>query len=102
VGFIVIWVSFRLGLQAVNALMDSAPEGMEKEIIRIVEKIPGVIDCHHVRIRVSGPQFFIDLHVRMRGSQTLERAHALTEEIETALQGPFPNADITVHAEPEK
>jgi len=100
VGFVVIQVSFSLGLRAISALMDSAPKKMEQEIISIVEKIPGVIDCHQVRIRASGAQFFVDLHVTTDGSQTLERAHALTEEIENVLKSTFENADVTVHPEP--
>jgi len=53
-----------------------------------------------VRARYSGAQLFVDAHVLVDGAQTLERAHALTEEVEAAIQAIAPGADITVHAEP--
>lgn len=100
VGLIVIQVSIKLGARAIQALLDKAPAGLEEKIIAKVESMPGVLDCHHIRIRVSGPQLFIDFHVLMDGMQTLRQAHHMTEEIESAIQEIVPNADITVHPEP--
>jgi divalent metal cation (Fe/Co/Zn/Cd) transporter len=40
------------------------------------------------------------VHVLVDGGQTLEQAHALTEEIERAIQRVAPNSDVTVHPEP--
>lgn len=101
VGGIVIFLSIKLGMRTINALLDTAPAGLEKKVITIVEAMPGVVDCHQVRIRSSGPQLFIDLHVLVDGSQSLRAAHQLTEEIETAIHKVAPNADITVHPEPD-
>lgn len=100
VAIIVVQVSFRLGRRTVDALLDSAPKGLSGKVIAAVEKIPGVVDCHNVRIRSSGPQVFVDLHVLMEGSMSLKDAHRLTEEIESAIREMEPNADVTVHPEP--
>jgi cation diffusion facilitator family transporter len=100
VGFIVVYVSVRLGIRTVQALLDVAPSGIEKEIIKAVEIVPGVADCHRVRVRYSGPQLFVDIHVLIDGNKTLEEAHLLTEEIERVIQQMVPNADVTVHPEP--
>jgi ferrous-iron efflux pump FieF len=62
--------------------------------------VPGVRNCHQVRLRYSGPNLFIDLHVLVDGRQTLEQAHVLTEQIESAIQQMAPQADVTVHPEP--
>ncbi len=61
----------------------------------------GVRDCHNVRLRYSGPRLFVDIHVVVDGNQTLRAAHDLTEEIERAIQKLVPEADVTVHPEPE-
>jgi divalent metal cation (Fe/Co/Zn/Cd) transporter len=53
-----------------------------------------------VRARYSGAQLFADVHVIVDGSQTLAHAHALTDEVEAAIQRILPGADVTVHAEP--
>ena len=100
VGLIVVYVSVRLGIRTVQALLDVAPSGIEKKIISAVEVLPGVTDCHNVRVRYSGSQFFVDIHVLVDGNQTLKEAHSLTEEIERVIQKLIPNADVTVHPEP--
>lgn len=100
VGLIVVYVSLRLGIRTVQALIDVAPSGIEKKIISTVEVLPGVTDCHNVRVRYSGPQPFVDVHVLVDGNQTLKEAHGLTEEIERVIQKLIPNADVTVHPEP--
>jgi len=100
VGLIVVYVSGRLGWRTVQALLDVAPSGLEKKIISAVEVLPGVTDCHNVRVRYSGSQLFVDIHVLVDGNQTLKEAHTLTEQIERAIQKLAPNADVTVHPEP--
>ena len=67
---------------------------MELRIAAAVKAVPGVLDCHNLRIRYSGPKLFIDLHVLVDGNQSLKQAHHLTEVIETAIE------QIVPHAEP--
>ena len=100
VAVIVIFVSYKLGMRTIRALLDTAPAGMEEKIVAAAESVPGVRDCHHVRLRYSGPQLFADVHVLVDGSQTLQQAHNLTDEVERAIESVAPNADVTVHPEP--
>jgi divalent metal cation (Fe/Co/Zn/Cd) transporter len=73
---------------------------MAQKITTIVEAIPGVINCHSVRLRHSGPHFFADLHVLVDGNLSLQEVHAITEAIEDAIRKIVPNANVTVHPEP--
>jgi cation diffusion facilitator family transporter len=100
VAAIVVWVSVRLGIRTVQALLDSAPPGTDRRIIAAVEALGGVTDCHNVRVRYSGARPFVDVHVTLDGNQTLREAHDLTEEIERTIQAVLPEADVTVHPEP--
>jgi cation diffusion facilitator family transporter len=100
VAVICLYVIYKLGLRTILALLDTAPAGMEQAITKAVESLPGVGNCHKVRVRASGAQLFVDVHVLVDGGQTLEQAHALTEEIERAIQQVAPNSDATVHPEP--
>jgi len=100
VGLIVVYVSIQLGIRTIQALLDVAPSGLEKKIKSAVEALAGVTDCHSVRLRYSGPQLFVDIHILVDGNQTLKDAHNLTEEIERVIQKLVPNADVTVHPEP--
>ncbi len=101
VSAVVVWVSVRLGRRTIDALLDTAPAGMEERIAAAVEAVPGVRNCHQVRLRYSGPALFIDLHVLVDGSQTLAQAHHLTDLIEGAIHTIAPAADVTVHPEPD-
>lgn len=101
VAIIVVYVSIEMGTRTVQGLLDTAPKGMAEEIKVTVEALPGVSDCHHVRLRSSGPLLFVDAHVLIDGQQTLNEAHALTERIEAAVQMIAPGADVTVHPEPD-
>jgi cation diffusion facilitator family transporter len=100
VSAIVVFVCVRLGRRTVDALLDSAPAGLQQRIAETVEAVPGVLGCHNVRIRPSGPELFVDLHVMADGGLSLAEAHELTEAIEMAIHGVAPGSDVTVHAEP--
>ena len=100
VAVIVLYVVYQLGRRSIRALLDAAPLGMEQRITEAVEALPGVCDCHNVRVRTSGPRTFIDVHVLVDGAQSLCAAHDLTEEIESAIRHIASDADVTVHPEP--
>lgn len=97
---IVVYVSIELGIRTVQGLLDFAPRGMADKIAAVVESVPGVINCHHVRVRVSGPSYFVDVHAVMDPSLSIVEAHELTEKIEAAVQAAVPHVDVTVHPEP--
>jgi len=100
VALIVIYVSAELGYRTIQALLDTAPKGMTEQIVSIVQKMKGINDCHAVRIRSSGANWFVDLHVTMDGNITLNESHAITEKIEREVQKILPQSDVTVHVEP--
>jgi cation diffusion facilitator family transporter len=97
---IVVVVSGRLGLRTIQALLDTSPPGEDDRIRAAVAGMDGVIDCHAVRVRHSGPHYFVDLHITVDGDQPLRAAHALTERVEQAVEALLPGADVTVHPEP--
>jgi cation diffusion facilitator family transporter len=100
VALIVVQVSVKLGMRTAMSLIDTVPQGIDREIERAVEALDGVTNCHNVRVRYSGPKPFVDVHVLLDGNQTLRQAHDLTEEIERAIENVLPEADVTVHPEP--
>ena len=100
VALIVIYVSAELGSRTINALLDNAPKGLATRIKKAVETLPGISNCHNIRVRSSGSQVFVDVHILVDGSQSLESAHALTEQVESVVSDLAPGADVTVHPEP--
>lgn len=100
VAAIVIGVIAKLGMRTVQALVDAAPEGYAEKIAAAAEQVPGVVDCHDVRVRHSGPCVFADIHVTVDGNMPLREAHAMTEQIEEAVRAVLPGVDLVVHPEP--
>ena len=101
VAFIVVFVSIKLGIRTIQSLIDVAPKGIKERITEEVEKIEGVMDCHNVRLRQSGPKLFIDIHIIVDGSKSLQEVHELTDNIEKRIEEKIPDSDITVHPEPD-
>jgi cation diffusion facilitator family transporter len=97
---IVIYVSIELGIRTVQGLLDQAPQGLAGKIEKAVEAVPGIFDCHRVRVRSSGPSLFIDLHVYVDPAQSLAEAHQLTRKAVEAVQTVAPKSDVSIHAEP--
>ena len=97
---IVVVVSGRLGVRTIQALLDTSPPGAGEQIRAAVAAMTGVFDCHAVRVRHSGPYYFVDLHITVDGDQSLRSAHELTEQVEQAVAAILPGADVTVHPEP--
>jgi len=97
---IVIFVSYNLGKRTIAGLLDTAPKGLDEKIKAVVASMPGVLDCHQIRVRNSGPGVFIDAHILVDSSLDLATVHKLTDEIEIAIHNIVPRADVTVHPEP--
>jgi cation diffusion facilitator family transporter len=100
VALIVIYVSAELGWRTISSLLDTAPKGLHEKVLQVAEKVPGVVGVHAIRIRPSGANTFIDMHITMDGKCTLDEAHAATEVLEKAVHGLISPSDVTVHVEP--
>ncbi len=100
VALIVVFISAELGWRTIQGLLDTAPKGVSEKIVETVRAMPGITDCHAVRVRASGARWFVDLHVTMAGWMSLRQSHALTEKVEKQVHEILPNSDVTVHVEP--
>jgi cation diffusion facilitator family transporter len=102
VAIIVIYVSFQLGKRTIEVLLDTVPNGLNEKIKTLISEMPGVLNCHNLRIRNAGPEYFIDAHILADPKLDLTKVHQLTEDIETAIRQILPGADVTIHAEPKE
>ena len=55
---------------------------------------------HDLRTRRSGLRYVIQLHIEMADDMPLLHAHRIADEVEAALLGKFPGADIIIHQDP--
>ena len=61
VAVIIFRASLHMAATAVNTLMDSGSAEAQQGVIRAVQAVPGIAEVRRARVRVSGPQSFVDL-----------------------------------------
>ena len=66
-----------------------------------MNSVDGVKGCHDIRTRGTASSIFLDLHVLVDSSLSVEDAHEIADRVESALKDGFHSvADIVVHIEP--
>ncbi len=98
----IVWGAGTIGQKALNILMDrELPDADREHIRQIALAHPGVRDLHDLRTRSSGAQLFIQLHLEMDGSITLNQAHEISDQVEAEIERAFPKAEVIIHEDPE-
>lgn len=112
------WLDAALGLLAALFLMkvawplvkvtlshimhvEAEPEVHDAIASSVLQASPQIKGYHRLRTRRLGPNLFIDLHVKMPASLSLEKAHALGDLVEQAIKAKFPEADVLIHLDPD-
>ncbi|SIN68519.1 cation diffusion facilitator family transporter [Halodesulfovibrio marinisediminis] len=102
VAFFIIHAAWEVAMPAVNELVD---KGVSTETVedlkKLAESVDGVLDVHKVRTRYQGVAVFVDLHVAVDGSISVEEGHAIADRVETLLMNSeYDVADALVHVDP--
>jgi cation diffusion facilitator family transporter len=103
VGVTILWSGWQLIRQSVIGLMDVAVEPRTLAMIRelISSNAEGAIEAHDIRTRQAGRMMFIEFHLVVPSTMTVEAAHTICDRIEARLRAAVENAQITIHVEPE-
>jgi cation diffusion facilitator family transporter len=101
VALIVLSVSYRLGRRAFDVLIDRAPTKIVDLINQVIEKIPGVIKYHDLRVREGGSYKFVELNIHVNKGLSIEEAHSISENVEDEITKKIPHCKVTVHIEPD-
>ena len=103
VGINILWSGWKVVTASVSGLMDEAVSDRAlSEIRRIIsDRAEGAIEAHDLRTRHAGRATFIDFHLVVDGQTTVAEAHDICDRIEAALKEHLPDAQITIHVEPE-
>ena len=100
VALIIFRASLHMAREAINMLMDSGSTEEQQAICEAVKRLPGVQDVQRVRLRSSGPHYFVDLTVGVDPAIRVSAGHKIAHDAELAVDGILPGADVTVHVEP--
>ena len=94
--------AYQIGRRAFDNLMDKEISQKDKEkIIEIINENKKHKGFHDFKSRSNGNKFFIQFDLEMDGNLTLKQAHDISAEVMEAITRDFPNAEVTIHFDPE-
>lgn len=99
----ILWTGWGLLHQSADGLMDrSVPVD---ELARIGEVVTrsgtGAIEAHDLKTRHAGSATFIEFHLVVPRTMTVEESHDICDRVERAIKREIGGARITIHVEPE-
>jgi len=100
----ILWSGWTVIRESVGGLMDVAVSPDTQKVIRdvIATNADGAIEAHDIRTRQAGRMTFIDFHLVVPGSMSVDAAHTICDQIEARLREVVKDALITIHVEPEQ
>ena len=101
VAIIVIWVSAKLSLRAIDELLDKAPDGIREKVAELIGEVDGVIKSHSLRVRSSGDTYEIYVNIHVDPTLSIVEAHDISERVEKVLRENLGKIMINVHVEPQ-
>jgi cation diffusion facilitator family transporter len=102
VAVIVLGISYRLGKKAVDVLLDKVPEGLTEKVETKLKANKEIVYYHNLKIRVAGPDTFVEVNIHLQPQTDLETAHGICNRIEKDMETLIPRCTTIVHAEPDE
>ncbi len=97
----ILWSALQIARESTAILMDKElPVDVSEDMASRVLAIEGVLGVHDLRTRVSGNQWFVQLHIELPGQLPLHHAHGLCVQASEVIRQQYPKADVMVHAAP--
>ena len=107
-------VKTQLGVLEVNTHIETReveePNGsalsipqMEERILKIVTQNPNVIGCHGIKVLKAEGKVSVNLHLELRGDESIDKAHEITTIIEDSIRAEFKELSyVNIHVEPKE
>jgi cation diffusion facilitator family transporter len=98
------WAAYTLVRKAMAGLMDMAwPSGelaqLEAGLATLAARY---LQIHDLRTRSSGPRRFVEFHLIVPGSLSVQAAHDLCDQLEALIWQTWPQTQVLIHVEPEQ
>ncbi|MBC3787043.1 cation diffusion facilitator family transporter [Spirosoma utsteinense] len=100
-GFI-IYNAYHIFRPSFGEIMDETPAGdWQPELEAIARQIPHVKGIDKYRVRKTGFEYFVDLHVLVPGELSVSEGHTIAHAVKAAIIAEKPAVyDVLVHIEP--
>jgi len=88
-------------LGSAGATLADAARVDPTEVCRVACSVPGVLGCHDVRTRGTANEVYVDLHIQVDASASVEQGHDLAERVEKLVCESIESVvDVIAHLEP--
>lgn len=102
VALIVIYVSYKLGKKAIDALLDRTPEDSVTKIETVLNGSKGITRYHDLRVRTMGAETLVEINIHVTPGITIEKAHQISHEVEHEIMNVVERCEVHIHIEPEE
>ncbi len=97
----IFYTSWKIAAKSFDILMDRELPKTTLETIRtIAQNHPQVLGIHDLRTRSSGHSDFVQMHLDLEASLTLEQAHQIADDVANQVCQVFPTCEIIIHQDP--
>lgn len=102
IAFWLLFGAWRASEAAIDQLMDKEwPEEKRRAFVEVAARHPALKSLHDLRTRSSGAADFVQFHISMNPTMTIQQAHDVVEALEKELGAAFPGTEILIHVDPE-
>ncbi len=100
---VIYYNGYKMWKAAVADIMDEDVSAEMKDKVRLIAKnTPGVEDVEKCRIRKSGLDFLVDIHIVVSGMMTVKDGHAIAHDVKNRLVAANIHVvDVMTHVEPD-
>lgn len=98
----ILWTGWHLMTRSFHGLMDFAiPDEDRAVVVEVLETLRHQGgDYHALRTRVAGAKSFVDVHVLVPGTMSVQAGHDLVEKLENEIRSRLPHIEVLTHLEP--
>jgi cation diffusion facilitator family transporter len=99
----ILWMGYKIATQSMSRLLDQAASPVIESRIRAVIESNGhgALEAHDIRTRQSGRLLFIEFHLVVPGSMTVDEAHVICDRLEDSIESAIEGSEVVIHVEPE-
>lgn len=101
---LLVYTGVRIFVSTAGEIMDQQADDKVIQLVReIGEQVAGVVEVEKLRVRKSGLEYFIEIHVHVDGKMTVDEGHRIGHDVKDKLLVEMPRVrDVHVHIEPAR
>ncbi len=99
----ILWTGHRIALTSMSSLLDQAASSeIEQRIRHVIETNGhGALQAHDIRTRQAGRALFIEFHLVVPGTMTVDAAHVICDRLEASIEADIDGSEVVIHVEPD-